>query len=468
MSNLFNYLNTNLTTAVIEGYPYSMVTGRIDTTPLICYVVDKVDIQIEGNETPVQVYITILIDPTYTTYTSIQASNLILTQVVYIPAKTIKQVIEFPETNELVSKQHGLSGAAIKGYEYSTVDGRIGTSLLTCRIIDQVSMVVDGNLRQLYVCVLYTSLTGQDKIYIPVDLVREIVEFPKVDPGHYSVLRYTDMNFVKDDTATTILFKDSTTGNILRAEPINSIQAVANGTDIRIQKSGGTVILIDALDITTTYIDGVVVTAVLATAVNELNSLYALTTGAIGKLPTITSGDILLTAGNPINYFVTGDNIASVDYDLTGLPAATLTTPLYNQFNLIGGTLLPVGNYTFTVHCFNYWGQTSKVINISVASSYSNTYSYEGNSLSYFQKTAVGSENDTPLYRPTGATGSAWTLFSWLKSNSSSGSWRSILHFGDFKSTTSGTNAGCVRVLCRTSGGNIQLYFFYGIGLVIM
>tara|TARA_R110000851_G_scaffold6804_1_gene26956 strand:+ start:281 stop:1591 length:1311 start_codon:yes stop_codon:yes gene_type:complete len=315
------------------------------------------------------------------------------------------------------------------------------------------------------------NITGLTDTYITGGTYNsnaDIITFTNNSGGAFNIsgdTQYfdTSMNFVQDATATTILFKDVTTGNILRAEAINSIQAVANGTDIRIQRTGGEQIFIDALDIITTYIDGVVVTAVLATAVNELNSLFALTTGAIGKLPTITSGDILLTVGNPINYFVTGDNIASVDYDLTGLPAATLTTPLYNQFNLIGGTLLPVGNYTFTVHCFNYWGQTSKVINISVASSYTNTYSYEGITQSYFIKNAVGSENDTPLYRPTGATGPAWTIFSWMKSASTS-AWRPIFSFGDYGSAAGGTNAGNVYMLSRINGGNVDLFFLMGTG----
>ena len=49
-----------------------------------------------------------------------------------------------------------------------------------------------------------------------------------------------------------------------------------------------------------------------------------------------------------------------------------------------------------------------------------------------------------------------------MKSNSSSGAWKVVFHFGDFKSTAGGTNAGAVYMLCRTSGGNIQFWFVYG------
>ena len=63
----------------------------------------------------------------------------------------------------------------------------------------------------------------------------------------------TEMNFVQDATLTTILFKGVIGGDILRTEAINSIEAVANGVDIRIQRTGGVEILIDTLDISKTF-----------------------------------------------------------------------------------------------------------------------------------------------------------------------------------------------------------------------
>ena len=131
------------------------------------------------------------------------------------------------------------------------------------------------------------------------------------DPNESSVLRYRVMNFVQDATATTILFKDYTSGNVLSSQPINSMEAVANGTTIRIQRSGGEEILIDGLDLTTTYINGVAVTAVLATALAEFYALFA-HAGSIGNAPTLTSPSVInLTFSFTLNYVLTGTDTVS-------------------------------------------------------------------------------------------------------------------------------------------------------------
>jgi len=471
MSNLFNYINKSLIGAVIEGYEYSIATGHVDSVTSICYVVDRVEMLMNAYTHPVQVYITIKIDPAYTTYTSIDASNLLLTQVVYIPANLIEEVTEFPETPPLISQEEGLLGANIKGYKYNIGTGVTDSALTTCRVIDRVRINVNNVLTDVYVCVLYTGTTGTDKIYIPIHLLSEVVSFGIIDPGLPSVLRYTAMNFVQDATVTTILFKDVTTGNILRAEPINSIQAVANGVDIRIQRTGGEEIFIDALDITTTYIDGVLVSAVLATALAELNALFA-NVGGVGNPPTITGGasrTINLTYSFTLNLAITGTDIVALTLDLstTGtVPVGHLAIPVGNNTLLIGGSLLPVGSYTFYITAINYYGAFTQAVTLVVAvPPFSNTMSfYHTAPTAYFRDDVVGQENNNPFYRASGPTGNPWSVFGWAKTTQTAG-WtanncRPLLNFGG-----DGTTGGRLKILYkRQNSYNHDFYIWYGDG----
>ena len=159
MSNLFNYLNTSLTGAVVEGYEYSRATGLISTSITICYVIDKVDIMLYNDDKRIKVYIGVKIDPAYTTYSSIVSSNLVLTDVVYIPATHITEVKEFPQTSSLVEQSLGLVGANIKGYKYNNVTTLIDTSTTTAKVIDKAEIEIDNKLEEVYVCVLYTNHT---------------------------------------------------------------------------------------------------------------------------------------------------------------------------------------------------------------------------------------------------------------------------------------------------------------------
>jgi len=253
----------------------------------------------------------------------------------------------------------------------------------------------------------------------------------------------TSMNFVQDATVTTILFKDVTTGNILRAEAINSIQAVANGVDIRIQRTGGEEIFIDALDITTTYIDGVLVSAVLATAKIELNTLFANAGGLVGNLPVFTSSNsIALLLGNTINHIFTGTNIVALEVDIstTGtVPAGAVTKPDQDPRRIIGGSTLPVGVYTVYVTAYNYFGQTTQTLTITVSSAFTNTKSFWGGTTAaskrFLTDTTLGYQVSSPLFRASNSTGlasdstKAWSVVLWQKSANTTG-WNALFGAG--------------------------------------
>ena len=221
------------------------------------------------------------------------------------------------------------------------------------------------------------------------------------------------INLIQDNTGTSVLFKDPLSGNILLSQDINSIQAIANGTDIKIQLTGGHEVLINKLDLESTYINGTLVTQVLATAIVELNALFANAGGAIGKLPEITSSStILLTAGNNINYTITGNNIVSIVW--TNLPTG-IAPVVGNIFNIIGGSGLAAGTYTFNVELINYFGATTHTITLIISASFTNTYSFEGGSgVGIYNG---GTINSVPLYRPADGTGvsDAWSVMCWYK-----------------------------------------------------
>lgn len=227
------------------------------------------------------------------------------------------------------------------------------------------------------------------------------------------------LNFKQDNTGTSVLFVDPISGNVLQSHDINSIQAVTNGTDIKIQFTGGHKVLIDSLDLESTYINGTLVTQVLATAITELNALFVNSGGAIGKLPEITSTNtILLTAGNNINHTITGNNIVSVDFDIstTGtVPAGNITQVDFERRRIIGGSSLAAGSYTIIVTAYNYFGSTSQTITLTVSASFSNTYSFEGGSgIAIYNG---GTINSVPMYRAADGTGSsdAWSVMCWYK-----------------------------------------------------
>ena len=228
-------------------------------------------------------------------------------------------------------------------------------------------------------------------------------------------------NFVLDSLNTAVLFKDIDTGATERTEHVNTLQAVGNadGINITIQYTGGEVIIIDKLYLNQTFINGALVTQVLATALTELNALFANTGGAIGKAPIITnSTTLLLTQGNSINFVLTGSNIVSCDFDLSGLPAGTITRPNYKQFSLIGGSTLTAGTYPIVCTAYNYFGQTSVTVNLVVSSAFTNTYSLEcGAGVASYN---AGTINNVPFYRPADGTGAsdAWSVHFWYKMKS--------------------------------------------------
>jgi len=274
----------------------------------------------------------------------------------------------------------------------------------------------------------------------------------------------TSMDFKIETGGTTILFRDYDNRATLETYPANSIIAVANGADIRIQFNGGERILVDKLDITNITINGVLVTQVQATAINELNELYA-NVGS-GIAPTITSSTSLASiVGNNINFTPTGTNVVTWSYD--SLPTGIVSVEGQHK-TLIGGSGLSAGTYNIIARATNYHGTDTKTITLTVSPVYTNMYSFEGLATnSYFSTGASVADNNTcPMYMAQGTTtGTPWTLWTWFKLSSSApgaNSARSIFSFGFFDHGY-GWGQRCMFVAAaKSSAGGVDLRLYYG------
>ena len=173
-------------------------------------------------------------------------------------------------------------------------------------------------------------------------------------------LKYTAMDFGVDDTGSSILFRDLTlpTGEeLLIPHPINSVEAVASGTNIQIKVKGGAKILIEALPVTGASINGSLVNSVLNQAVVQLNDLFtsteAFTADTSNPVTTFAlSGDNLTlgledgtsytvdvtTLGVDENNFVTSGALSGSNLVLTMTDSTTVTI---DASNMINGSTLP-------------------------------------------------------------------------------------------------------------------------------
>ena len=118
----------------------------------------------------------------------------------------------------------------------------------------------------------------------------------------------TAIDFTVDNSGSAVKFFDVATATLIDFYLVNTIEAIQNGIGIKVQTESGYKVLINKLDLATTYINGVQVTQVLSTAIQDLNNLFA-NAGVSGVPPVITSAlTINMQQGNALNYTLTGTN----------------------------------------------------------------------------------------------------------------------------------------------------------------
>ena len=114
-------------------------------------------------------------------------------------------------------------------------------------------------------------------------------------------LKYKAMDFGLDSTGSTILLKDLTLGtdDLLVPHAINTLEAIANGTEIQIKIKDGAKVIVESLPVSAVSIDGSFVNSVLNQAVVQLNAIFTNVAG-------FSSGG----SGNPVTSFVlSGDDL---------------------------------------------------------------------------------------------------------------------------------------------------------------
>jgi len=125
-------------------------------------------------------------------------------------------------------------------------------------------------------------------------------------------LKYKAMDFSVDPTGTSILLKDLSLpvgSQMLIPHNINTIQAIANGTEIKIMVKDGVKVLIESLPVSAVSINGSFVNSVLNTAVTELNNLFTNTLSFASQGNpvtgfTLSGNDLTLALADATSYTV--------------------------------------------------------------------------------------------------------------------------------------------------------------------
>lgn len=354
---------------------------------------------------------------------------------------------------QLLTGQTLSAGDTLTWWFNHPIEGREGTPIYTsmkkassedgARTVLNVreSSVIPGTH---YVNVYYRLFEDKDLEYI--------------SPFLYS----TSMDFSADDTGTTIVLSDPSTGTALINYPVNTIKAIAEDVGIRIILDDGDKIYINQLNIAQTYIDGALVTQTLATAVNELNALFQNSGTSTGNIPVITSSlAVSLVEGQTLNYELTDDYGTEYEWDTSAVSGVVVTSD--NRRKIIGGSGLSAGTYNIPVKAINYNGEDSETIVLTVSTPpFSNTKSVQFNNQDYLGANAA--LLDSTLGRPGNGSGSsdAWTIGFWLKpTNSTTG--RVLFYYGSNDTTNGGyielrlTSSNKVRLQYGSNNNNVKI-----------
>ena len=267
------------------------------------------------------------------------------------------------------------------------------------------------------------------------------------------VLSDTDtLDFTLDSTRTTILVSNGDSYGV------NSIRAAGN-TDFHIDilQHSGDVKLFSDLRVSGASIEGVAVNSDIRLAVNELNSFFQRTGGSLGDAPTITSASsIALTEGDTLNYELEATN--GVGFEWSGLPAG-VTTVEGNTRKLIGGSTLAVGTYEMRATAINYYGTTSKDIDLVVSTPpFSNTKSVNFENQDWLGANAALLDGILGRASNGAGSGDAWSISLWFKGSTDTSNGQTIFYFGDNDTTNGG------HMYLRYQGGNNRIRFRYGSG----
>ena len=134
-------------------------------------------------------------------------------------------------------------------------------------------------------------------------------------------VHYQAMDFGLDSTGSTILMRDLSLGtdNLLQPHAVNTLEAIADGTTIKIKAKGGAKVIVESLPVSSASIDGVFVNSVLNQAVIQLNAIFTNTAGFAGGGGNDVANFVL--SGNDLT--ISLDDGTSFTVDVTSLGVST-------------------------------------------------------------------------------------------------------------------------------------------------
>ena len=139
-------------------------------------------------------------------------------------------------------------------------------------------------------------------------------------------LKYKAMDFGLDSTGSTILLKDLSLGadSLLVPHAVNTLEAIANGTEIQIKVKGGAKIIVESLPVNAVSINGSFVNSILNQAVVQLNEVFTNTSGFASDDTfvngfTLSGDDLTLTLNDSTSYTV---DITSLGVDTNNFVAS--------------------------------------------------------------------------------------------------------------------------------------------------
>ena len=328
-------------------------------------------------------------------------------------------------------------------------------------VINDIRTSTSPTTQYEFYAVEYTDFSDKDgNVFVDaqaaVDYVNENANVAN-NTGRFQLGATDTIDFSVDPTETTVLLGNGD------AYAVNSIRASANDDGhIDIIKHSADVVIYGDLRLANASIGGVSVTQVLATAVNELNALFAHTGGAAANLPVVTSSTaISLTEGDSLNYELTATYGVGYEWDLSNVSG--VTTVEGNVRKLIGGSSLAVGSYNIPVKAINYNGEDSETVVLTVNNApFSDTKSINFSNGDYLGANAALLDGVLGRTGNGAGSGDAWSVSFWVKMTSTA-SGRVLFYFGSNDTTNGGiievrlTSSQKIRLQYGSNNNNVRL-----------
>ena len=254
------------------------------------------------------------------------------------------------------------AGDTIEWFFDHPVDVRAGTTLyaeiMKVRIADDVDLgifqVRQGDTVDPNTGLLRYQATVHNRLFEDKDL--ELIS---------PYLKYKAMDFGLDSTGSTILLRDLSLGadSLLVPHAINTLEAIADGTEIKIKIKDGAKIIVESLPVSAVSIDGSSVNSVLNQAVVQLNAIFTNTAGFASADTFVSSFTLsgnsltlglndgvsytvdVTTLGVDENNFVSSGSLVGTNLVLVMSDATEITIDASNMVN--GASLSAVNNEWF-------------------------------------------------------------------------------------------------------------------------